>query len=102
MKKRVNINAIYKPSENVVTRDVQGEFILIPITSGIGDSEEDIFSFNETGRKIWNKLDGKKTLKKIGTELAEDFETTIEKIEKDIVGLVGELLNKKMLVRVSA
>lgn len=100
MEEKIEINAIYKPSEDVVAREVQEEFIIIPITSGVGDSEDEIFSLNKTGRAIWDELDGKKSLKDIVTGLSEEFEALAEEIEKDILGLVEELLKRKMIIKV--
>ncbi|MDD5155135.1 MAG: PqqD family protein [Candidatus Omnitrophica bacterium] len=98
MEIKASLNSIYKPSEDVVTRDIQGEFIIVPITSGIGDLEGEIFSLNKHGRAIWDKLDGKKTIKDIAKELSLDFDGAPEDIEKDVLGLTQELLKKKMLV----
>lgn len=95
---QVNLNQVYLRSEEVVAREVQGEFIIIPITSGVGDLEEEIFTLNESGRAIWESLDGKKTLKEVAGSLVEDFQATPEEIEKDVTGLVEELLKRKMLV----
>jgi len=95
-----SLNNVYKPSEDIVARNIQGELIIIPITSGIGDLEDEIFTLNETGRAIWEKLDGKKTLKEIAQELARDFEGSLEEIEKDVLGLIRELLKRRMLVEV--
>ncbi|MFA4992265.1 MAG: PqqD family protein [Candidatus Omnitrophota bacterium] len=101
MEAKIDINGMYKPSEDVVARDVQGEFIIIPITSGAGDLEDEIYSLNETGRAIWEKLDGKKTLKDAVRELVSDFEGDGAEIEKDVSGLLGELLKRKMIVKIS-
>ena len=99
MKSSIDLNNIYKPSEDVVAREVQGEFIIIPITSGIGDLEDEIFSLNETGRAIWDKLDGKKPLKDIAKELKSEFDAEKGEIEKDVLGITEELLKRKMLVK---
>ncbi|MCU0666418.1 MAG: PqqD family protein [Candidatus Omnitrophica bacterium] len=98
MKISVSFDKSYKPSEDVVARQVQGEFIIIPITSGVGDEEDAIFTLNETGKAVWDKLDGKKTLKSIINELVKEFDAPLEEIEKDILGITSELLKKKMLV----
>jgi len=98
MKTQVDLNSVYAPSEDVVAREVQGELIIIPITNGIGDLEDEIFTLNETGRAIWNKLDGKKSLKKTVDCLALEFEAGNAEIRKDVLGLAGELLKRKMLV----
>ena len=98
MKSKVSLNSAYAPSENVVARDIQGELIIIPITSGVGDLEDEIFTLNETGKVIWEKMDGKKRLKDIAKEISSDFEGSIETIENDILGIAQELCKRKMLV----
>ena len=98
MKSKVNLNAIYKPSDDVVAREVSGEFIIIPIASGVGDQEDEIFSLNDTGKNIWNKLGAGKRLKDVALALSEEFDAPLEKIEKDCSGLVQELLKRKMVV----
>lgn len=98
MKSNINLNSIYKPSEDVVAREVQGEFIVIPITSGIAESDDEIFSLNESGRAIWDKLDGKRSLKEIADILESEFEGSVEKIERDCLGLSEELLKRKMII----
>lgn len=98
MEAKASLDKVYKPSEDVVARDVQGEFVIIPITSGIGDLEDEIFSLNETGRAIWDKLDGKKSLKNIAAELSEEFEAPLEEIERDCMGLVEELLKRRIVI----
>ncbi len=100
MQVKVSLDTIYAPSEDAVAREVQGEFIIIPITSGVGDSEDAIFSLNETGKAIWDKLDGKKSLKDVRDELSLKFEAPGRKIEKDVLGLAEELLKRRILVEV--
>ena len=100
MEGKVSLDKVYALSENVVAREVQGEFIIIPITSGIGDLEDEIFSLNETGRAVWDGLDGKRNLKDVAVLLSVAFEAPAVEIEKDVLGLSQELLKKKMLVEV--
>jgi hypothetical protein len=100
MEAQVDLSSIYVPSEDVVARDVHGEFIIIPIASGIGDSDDEIFSLNKFGRAIWDKLFGKRNLKDVVNDLSKEFEAPIEEIEKDVLGLIGELLKRKMVIRV--
>lgn len=101
MVQKVKLDAVYAPSKDVVARDVHGEFIIIPISSGVGDLEDEIFSLNEEGRAIWKKLDGKKTLKSVAESLNSEFDAGDKQIEKDCAGLVGELLKRRMVVEVN-
>jgi hypothetical protein len=98
MGNEIRLDKIYKPSEEVVARDVQGEFILIPITSGVGDLEGEIFSLNATGRAVWSKLDGKRSLKDVAKDLRKEFSAAGGEIEKDVLGIAQELLKRGMLV----
>lgn len=101
MEVKVSLNNVYVPSgDDVVAREIQGEFIIVPITSGIGDLEDEIFTLNETGRAIWNKLDGKRSLKEIVKELTSEYNSSSQEIEKDVLGITQELLKRKMLVEV--
>lgn len=100
MVEKVSLKSIYKISEDVVARKVQEEFIIIPITSGIGDLEDEIYSLNDTGLAIWERLDGKRSLKDLVHELESEFEAPEIEIEKDVLGLAEELLKRKMLVEV--
>ena len=101
MEKKTNINVIYKPSDNVIAREVQGEFIIIPITSGIADTEDELFSLNDTGKVIWKKLDGKRTLNDIVKDLSSEFKASCDELKKDVLGLTQELFKRKMVVEVS-
>ena len=99
MESRVSLSAVCVPSEEVVAREVQGEFVIIPITSGVGTSEEEIFTLNETGKSVWDKLDGQRSLKDVAQELAADFEAPLEEIQNDVLGLAEELLKRKILTK---
>jgi len=88
---------VYVPSEDIVAREIEGEIIIVPLTAGIGDAEDDLFSLNETGRAFWKLLDGKRTLAAIAVELGKKFDAPRERIEKDINGLTTELLKRRMI-----
>jgi hypothetical protein len=94
----VSLDSKYLPSQDVVARDIEGELILVPIASGIGDMEDEIYTLNDTGRAIWTKLDGC-TLGQLARTLRGEFEAPAGEIEADVVGLVGELFKRKMVVR---
>ena len=66
--------------------------IIIPLVAGIGDADREIYTLNETGRSIWHKLDGEKTLGQVALELADEFAITIEQIESDVLGVVAGMV----------
>ena len=98
MEKNVDLNSVYAHSEDVVAREIEGELVIVPLVSGIGDIEDELFTLNETGKAIWRKLDGKKTLEAIVEDLSKDYEGDEGEIAADVKGLVEELLKRKMVV----
>jgi hypothetical protein len=102
MASNVSPDGVYAPSEDVVARDIAGELIIVPLASGIGDLEDELFTLNDTGRAIWEKLDGKRTLRQVAAALAEEYEASAEEIETDVVGLVGELFKRGIVVEGSS
>ncbi|MBU0493048.1 MAG: PqqD family peptide modification chaperone [Chloroflexi bacterium] len=106
MEAKVTLDAIYAPSEEVVSRDIEGELIIVPLASGVGGAEDEtdaIFTLNETGRAIWDRLaqGSQRSLRDVVVELAAEFEAAESEIEADVLGLVGELVKRNMLVEVS-
>ena len=95
----VSLEKVYVPSEDIVAREIEGEIIIVPLVSGIGDMEDELYTLNETGQAIWKLLDGKKSLKEVAAELTEEFEG--EEIIRDVLGFVTELVSKRILVEAS-
>ena len=100
MEVKVHSGAVYVPSEDVVAREIEGELIIVPLVSGIADMEDELFTLNETGKAIWRRLDGKRNLKNLVEELSAEFDASAAEIKRDVMGLVQELLKRKMLVEV--
>ena len=101
MKTEVNIDTTYALSDNIVAREIEGELIVIPIVAGIGDIDDDLFTLNEIGKAIWEKLDGERSLKVVVEELSAEFEAQPGEIKEDVIGLVGELLKRRIVVEAS-
>ena len=86
------------PSENVVARLIEDELVIVPLVAGIGDMDDELYTLNETGKAIWSRLDGAKSLRALAAELAMEFSAPPGKIEKDVLGLMTELARRKMVV----
>ena len=93
-------DSVYAVSDDVVAREIEGEIIIVPLVAGIGDLEDELFTLNETGKAIWKKLDGRRTLNEVIGELAAEYQAPPGEIETDVLGLVEELSRRRMLVAV--
>jgi hypothetical protein len=101
MKMQVALDAVYKVSGNVVVREVENEIIILPFASGVNDTENEPYILNTAGKAIWQRLNGRRSLKNIVKNLAAEFEAPAKVIEKDVIGFVEQLLIKKILIEVS-
>lgn len=89
---QISLSSCYIPSHDIVSREIDGEVIIVPLTGGIGDLADDLFSLNATGKAIWQLLDGKNTLEQIVDKLCERYAGPRELIEHEVTGLLEELL----------
>lgn len=94
----VTLADVYIRSEDVVSRIIEDELIIVPLVSGIGESDDDLYTLNETGRAIWSRIDGEKSLGQIVEELLDVFEADNETVQQDLLGLVEELVSRKLLI----
>ena len=101
MEPKTNQDTIYAPSHDVVAREIEGELILVPVAAGIGDADDELYTLNETGKAIWSKLDGRRSLREIARELAGEFDADEAVIGGDVVGLIEELVNRRIVLPVS-
>jgi hypothetical protein len=92
------LDQAYAHSDDVVSRVIEGEVIIVPLVAGIGDMDDELFTLNETGRAVWERLDGSRTLRQVANELASEYDVGQAEVEGDVVGLVGELALRRMVV----
>lgn len=98
MTDKIDLGKVYRPSEDVVVREIEGEIVIVPLASGIGDLEDELFTLNETGRAIWARIDGRRTLAAVVGELGAEYDAPEGLIQEDVVGLLQELLDRRMIV----
>ncbi|HAR34603.1 MAG TPA: hypothetical protein DCR95_11130 [Desulfobacter sp.] len=97
----VALNCIYKISEDIIFKEIEGTSILIPVISGVGDLNSDIFQLNETGSRVWEMLDGKTPLEKIILTLIDEYDAPTKIIEQDVFNLIQNLLKKQFVYEIS-
>lgn len=87
-------DGVYAPSDGVVAREIEGEVVIVPLKAGIGDLEDELYTLNETGRAVWRLLDGGRTLDDVVEALEGEYDAPRDEIERDVRGLLEELLRR--------
>ena len=69
------------------------------LVAGSADMEDERFTLNDAGKAIWDQLDGQRSLADVVALLIPEFEEAEDgAIERDVLGLVAELLARRLLV----
>ncbi len=97
MKMGMDTKTICSPSEDIVAREIEGDIIIVPLVAGIGDADDELYTLNETGKAIWKKLDGGKSLGRVAAELSEEYSSDAGEIEKDVMGFASEMVSRRIL-----
>ncbi|MEW5868424.1 MAG: PqqD family protein [Chloroflexota bacterium] len=86
----VELETIYRKAPDMVSRQVAGEAILVPIRRNVGDLES-IYTLNETGARAWALLDGQRSLAHICEQIILEYEVGAEQAQQDLLELVSQL-----------
>ena len=97
MEEVVTMDTICVPSEDVVAREIEGDMIIVPLVSGIGDADDELYTLNETGQVIWQKLDGNLSLGQVAKAISQEYSSSEGQIEKDVLGFATEMVKRGML-----
>jgi hypothetical protein len=75
---------------SVVSRQIAGESILVPIRQRAGEVES-IYTLNEVAARIWELLDGERDIGTICHMIVAEFEVDPAEVETDVVEFIQQL-----------
>jgi hypothetical protein len=85
MTKTITLKAKIQVSEDVVSRQVQNEEVILNLKTGT------YFGLDEVGTVIWDQIKSGKTLADILENLVGQYDSKPETIEKDLLALTQKL-----------
>lgn len=90
----------YRRSDNVVTRQIAGETLLVPIRGDLAGIQR-IFALDEVSCFVWERLDGSRDCESLAAEVCAVFDATPEQAAADIDQFIGELRDATLVTQVS-
>ncbi len=87
---KLKTNLVYEKDPSIVCRQIDDETLLVPIKQNVGDLES-IFTLNEVGARVWELIDGKKSVVDITKVVSSEYDAPDEEIEKDIADFILQL-----------
>lgn len=88
--------AVIKKSKNVVSREIEGKVIIMPLTKTSKELNY-IYTLNETASRAWELMDGKTSLSEIQRLLVEEYDVDEKKAAKQLAELVKDLKSIKAI-----
>lgn len=85
-----NSTSVFERSSSLVTRELGGEKIIVPVRGRVGDLNS-IYTLNGMANEIWEMLDGKRSVEDIIRKISEEFEVDRETLTADVMRIVDEL-----------
>jgi hypothetical protein len=84
------LDTCFSKEKDLVTRDVAGEEIIVPIKGHVGDLEG-VFTLNEVGGMIWRLIDGHTTVPQLMEAVREEYDVEAAEAEKDVADFLRSL-----------
>ncbi|MCI5224371.1 MAG: PqqD family protein [Candidatus Electrothrix sp. AR4] len=94
---RVELTGVFSRAENIVTRKVMDETLLVPISGDLASMDE-LYTLNDTGAYLWETLDGIRTLAEIGQKLKQRYAASPAVIEADMLEIMNGLADVGLIV----
>lgn len=86
-------------NQEVVVRQIQGELIIVPIRSGVGDLNS-LYTLNAVGAVLWDFMKEGHTLGEMVKCVCDEFEVTATQAQRDIEVFLDSLLQEKLILSV--
>lgn len=74
----------------IVSRDVAGETIVVPICRGVGDLDS-VYTFNPVGRSLWGLLEESRTTEELANWVVTNYAVEVEQAFADVQRYLAEL-----------
>ncbi len=87
---------ILRKNRDIVTRVIENETILLPIYR-TSKELNCIYTLNKVASRIWQMIDGKRTLGKIKKQILKEFDTTPEEVGREMQKFLKDLKEMKAI-----
>src|SRR5580658_10562424 len=88
---RLNTTPVrYTRNTAIVSREVAGETIVVPICRGVGDLDS-VYTFNPVGRILWRLLENGQSAEELANWVAANYEVDAKQALVDVQSYLAEL-----------
>jgi len=92
----VQVNARFVRNREVVSRQIEGELVIVPIRRGVGDLNS-LYTLNPVGCTLWEFMNEGHTLPEMVKRVCDEFEVTTSQAQADILNFLDSMLQEKLI-----
>ena len=92
----INLNSRVRIQEDVLFQELQGEAVLLNLKTGV------YLGLNQVGTRIWQLLQEDGTLQRVMDVMLQEYEVAQEKLQTDLLNLVGQMEKQGLLAEITA
>ena len=90
----------FERNPDVVSRRIEGELIIVPIRSGVGDLNS-LYTLNPVGSVLWEFMTESHTVPEMVERVCDEFEVTTAQAQGDIETFLDSLLAEQLIQKVA-
>ncbi len=87
---------VYRKKDNLLTRKVAGETLIIPIRGALADLQR-IYALDPVAECVWNRLGETTATDDLYAEVLDQFEMDEERVRKDVDEFIDQLLKADLI-----
>ena len=91
------MTTVYERKDSLVTRDLAGEKIIVPVRGKVGDLNC-IYTLNTVANEIWQLLDGKRSIAEIVKQLGREYEVDEARLTTDVLRVTNEMREENLVM----
>jgi Coenzyme PQQ synthesis protein D (PqqD) len=83
-------------NREVVSRQIEGELVIVPIRSGVGDLNS-LYTLNPVGSVLWDFMTEGHTIGEMVSRVCDEFEVSSNQAQSDIQEFLDAMLAEKLV-----
>ena len=87
----LTLDSLVVPSEDAVSRDLDGEAVILDLATNR------YFGLDRVGARVWRLVEGDGHLRTVFNVMLAEYDVTPERLEQDLMELVGTLIARGLL-----
>lgn len=88
----MELDAVFARNEQVVSRKIVDELILVPMRKDVADMET-LYTLNEVGARVYELIDGTRPVREIVNTIVNEFDVTEPQATSDVRAFIEQLLD---------